>query len=262
MTGYLWAVRSIRDGHVPTFFALLMVLFLGGYVTHPATTYAQSEESTARASPVSIDFGADAVSRFVWRGIGFVTSPSIQPSISVQAYGVQVGTWGNYSLTPDGDNAAEHDFWLSYSVGLGASTLTLRAHDYYAPSTSSPFFDWRGAGEGSHRIELSARYVVSPRWPIHVFVARNVHNDPDGAWYVEAGYTTQLSDVTVRWAGGLTPKASTWYGVSHDAITLLNAHLRLEKTVALTDRYSVPLHAAVIVNPYTEQTYLVFGLSL
>ena len=258
----LQSARSVSGKLNPTLFVLLATLVLGWYAAHPLISYAQSDDDSARRSPVSIDFGADAVSRFVWRGIGFGTSPSIQPSVAIQAYGAEVGTWGNYSLTLDGDNAAEHDFWLSYTLGLGSSSLTLRAHDYYAPSVSSPFFDWSSAGEGSHIVELSARYFASPRLPIHVFVARNVHNDPDGSWYIEAGYTAQLDGVEVGLSGGLTQGASAWYGVAQQDVAVLNAQLRLAKTVALTEQFSVPLHAALVMNPYTEQTYLVFGLTL
>ena len=74
-----------------------------------STTQPETENSL-----ISIDFGADIMSRYVWRGTAFSTAPSIQPGMELCIGNLAFGDWGAYSF--DGiNNGAETDLYLTYS---------------------------------------------------------------------------------------------------------------------------------------------------
>lgn len=209
----------------------------------------------------ALRLGTDLVSRYVWRGLRFGDSPSVQPKVTFATGGLEVGAWGNYAVSTDEANAAETDFWLGYTLPTKAGTFAASLVDYFYPGPGSAFFDWQGGGQGSHTVEAGLRYTV-PRVPLYAAVSYNVHNDPDGSFYAEAGYTTALQGVELGAALGAVAGRSAWYGVAEDGWALTNVSLRFARTVGITEHFSLPLQAQLVLNPHTEQTYLVFGVSL
>jgi hypothetical protein len=59
----------------------------------------EAEESVSDKS-VTLNFGADVMSRYIWRGIDFGNSPAVQPSLFLSWRGLNVGAWGSYSFAP------------------------------------------------------------------------------------------------------------------------------------------------------------------
>ena len=55
------------------------------------------------------NFGADIVSRYVFRGIDFGESATVQPSISYSVGGLEIGTWASYATNPASADVNEHD---------------------------------------------------------------------------------------------------------------------------------------------------------
>ena len=78
------------------------------------------------ASAVNFDFGADAVSRYVWRGgDAGDDSPAIQPAISATWLdgSLETGYWGSYSIA-SGATGPEIDSYITYHAGPISISLT------------------------------------------------------------------------------------------------------------------------------------------
>src|SRR5690554_5376874 len=86
---------------------------------------------SASAQPIS--FGADLVSRYVWRGYEYGEAASIQPMLAYTYGGTEVGTWASYALVPDGALADEHDLWVAHTLDVGGAAFTLGLNSYYYP---------------------------------------------------------------------------------------------------------------------------------
>lgn len=186
------------------------------------------------------DLGADAVSRYVWRGAGFGTSPAIQPGISYALGSLEIGAWASYSLAPDADNGAENDLYLTYSIGDLGITLT----DYYFPE-SMDVFNYSDE-DAIHILEASASYGIGPA---SILAAVNFSGDADNSKYVEAGYDFYDKEgVTAGLSLGL---GDGMYAADGD-FALVSVGLSVAKD---------NLSASYIINPDTETNFLVFGYS-
>jgi hypothetical protein len=216
----------------------------------------------AQSAGVTLDFSAEVVSRYVVRGLDFGASPSVQPVVAASGYGFDVGTWGNYGLTgTDEGNGAELDFWIGYTQDLGsAGALRVGLVDYFFDGQR--FFEFGGDGTGAHYLEAQLRYERPAGLPVYVFAGRNIHNDADGSWYAEAGYSGTVGDVGLEAAAGVAGGESAWYRVEGSAPALINLQLKLSKRVPVTDAFALPVSATFTVNPHAERVFLVVGLSL
>ena len=207
----------------------------------------------------SFTLGADLVSRYVWRGVDFGESVSVQPTIAYSQGGFEVGTWASYSLSADGAGANEHDLWLGYTVETAAGSFAAGVTDYYFPTPDGPgFFTFDGNGEGAHWIEPYARYTGPAAFPITLYGAVFVHNDPDHSVYLEASLPVRVDGVELGLTAGAVPGASASYGT--DGFAVVNLGLSASKAIPITDRFALPVSVAYILNPELERSFLVFGL--
>lgn len=213
-------------------------------------------------SAVSLDFGAEVVSRYVIRGLDFGSSPSVQPVVVASAYGVDAGTWGNYGLTgADDGNGNEQDFWVGYTQDLGAAgSLRVALFDFFFGGSRVFAFD--GDGAGAHYLEAQLRYERPAGVPVYLFAGRHVHNEVDGSWYVEAGYTGSVGEVGLETSAGVAGGESAWYRVVGTAPALINLRAKLSKEIPVTEAFALPVSAAFTVNPHAERAFLVVGVRL
>lgn len=205
--------------------------------------------------------GSDVTSRYVWRGTDFGESVSIQPALSFSYGGLEIGSWASYSLAADGSSANEHDLWISYGFETeSAGSFAVGVTDYYFPSPGGVgFFDFSGDGEGAHWIEPFAAYSGPEAFPISLYASLFAHNDPDNSAYIEASYGFGTGDVELGLTVGAVTGESSFYGT--DGFSVVNIGLSASRDVPLTDRFSIPVSVSYILNPDTERTFLVFGLS-
>lgn len=218
------------------------------------------------AAPASaqVHLGADLMSRYVWRGFDFGESFSIQPTLEYSTARFSVGTWASYSIAADGSAANEHDLYASYTAGPVTFGLT----DYYFPAPPSSngvpsgaqFFNFDSDGEGAHYLEPSMGISGPDTFPISVYGAIVAYNDPDNSIYLEAQYPFTVDDVEIGITAGIVPMESAFYGTTGPAF--VNAGLSVSKTLPITETFSLPIGVSYIINPYTERSFLVFGLSL
>lgn len=232
-------------------FLAALFLLAAGFMAIPQN--AQSQE---------VSLGADVVSRYVWRGIDFGNSVSIQPSIEYSGQGFTAGTWASYAISPVENasagalGASEIDLYLSYDFGPIAIGVT----DYYFPNAGKKFFNFDDNGAGAHIIEPNISISGGEAFPLQLFGAINAYNDPDNSVYLEASLPFSAAGTDMVLTAGGVPMESAYYGTNEPGI--INLGLSVSKSLVITDTFSLPLSGSFIVNPYDAQAHLVFGLSL
>ena len=207
----------------------------------------------------SFSVGADFMSRYVWRGVDFGESLSIQPTLEFSAGDFAIGSWASYSIAADGAGANEHDLYLGYSFGGFYFGVT----DYYFPGPGAlAFSNFDSDGAGAHWIELNASVGGTDDFPLSISGNIFVHNDTQNSIYLEIGYPFTVEDVDLGVALGIVPQESAFYGTSSFGITVLG--LSASKEVPITDTFSIPLSVMYAINPTpgAARSFLVFGVSL
>ena len=216
---------------------------------------------TTTPALAQVSGGADFVSRYVFRGIDFGESFSVQPTLQYSSDGFTVGSWASYAITAGGAN--EHDLYVSYANGPIEVGLT----DYFFPvpggGESAEFFNFDSETTG-HILEPYLAFSGTQSFPISLYAAINAFasdaSDPDNSIYLEAGYGFMVEDVSLGLTVGFVPQESAFYGTT--APSFINLGLSASKAVEITDSFSLPLLVQYIINPESERTFFVFGFSL
>ena len=213
------------------------------------------------AASAQVNIGADLMSRYVWRGFDFGESFSIQPTLEYSEGPLTAGTWASYSLSADGGTANEHDLYIS----LSGENFSVGVTDYYFPSGGPAYLDQQVtspeffSGE-AHVLEPFASVTGPATFPVTLYGAVNVTNDDDYSTYLEASIPFTVEGVQLGLSAGVIPMASAYYGTTGPALT--KAALSASKAIPITDEFALPVGVSYIINPYTERTFLVFGISL
>ena len=209
-----------------------------------------------------VDLGVALYSRYIWRGLDFGDSPSFQPAVTFTAGGFSIGEWGAYSISGIGSVYSEDDLWASYAVSTPtAGTFTLIATDYFFPSAGMKYFNYKDKGNGAHTIEGGLSYGGPDSFPITLSGYINVYNDVDNTTYFEASYPFTVKSVSGSVVVGATGGGTNgFYGPTN--FQVINFGLNFSKDIEITDKFSLPISASIIVNPNIEQSYLIVGISL
>jgi hypothetical protein len=211
-------------------------------------------------SSAQLKFGTDIYSRYIWRGLNLGgDSPSLQPSLSYTVGGFSVGFWGAYSFPGSGVTYSENDIYASYTISTeNAGAFTLAATDYYIPSLGIPFGHYE-KDNGAHVIEGGLNYSGPEVFPISISGYYNLHNDVDNSVYLQIGYPFTIEEATLSLAVGFVPAKSTYYLTEKGAI--INVSITAAKSIAITDKFSVPVNVSYIINPDQDISFLAFGAS-
>lgn len=217
---------------------------------------AHPQQATAQVS-----FGADVMSRYVWRGFDFGNAVSVQPSLSYSKGGFEIGSWASYGIGSQSVGASEHDLWVGYGVDLGeGSSIGFGVTDYYFPNGGVGFFDFSDDG-GAHQIEPYVSYTGPSSLPISIWFSIFVHNEPDNAAYAEVSYPVMVSETELSLTAGIAPFESAFYA-NPDGPAVTNLSLSASRTAEITDSFSIPFSISYVLNPHQEVSYLLFGFSL
>jgi len=193
---------------------------------------------TAKAQEVST--GVDIYSTYVFRGVAFA-GPSIQPTVEFTAGGFAIGAWGSQGY----DGFQEMDLYAGYEFDFG---LSIGVTDYYYPGTD--YFD-----SDSHAFEINTGLDISN----FSLSANMILNEASGAGsagndlYFEAGLSLGAADLFVGAGDG-------WHSTD-GKFALVNVGIGTTKSIIITDTFSIPLRGTVILNPDSEQFYIVVGVS-
>ncbi|MFW5753394.1 MAG: hypothetical protein ACOCV9_01210 [Marinilabiliaceae bacterium] len=207
---------------------LLTVLFAGGMNTRAQT---------------NLDAGADLMSRYVWRGTDFGGSPSIQPYIEFSTGNFVLGAWGAYTTNMPG--AQEADLYTGYTFG---DVFSLALTDYYFPEDdmSDEYFDF----DNAHSLEISGELALDK---FSLLAGKFFAGADDQSLYFEAGYDFGQFQAFA----GAGNEAYTTDG----EFNLVNVGLGTGKDIPITDQFTLPLSASLILNPDSETLFMVVGVS-
>jgi hypothetical protein len=97
-----------------------------------------------------VGFGADAVSRYIFRGTDFGNAVTVQPSISYSTDSFEVGAWSSWAIDSGGAN--ENDLYVTVNAGPLAITVT----DYFFPANAPADFFSYSDGDAVHVLEAMA----------------------------------------------------------------------------------------------------------
>lgn len=231
-------------------FPLLVMFSMTVVLSSAVDVKAQDEES----SPFSA--GADFMSRYVWRGLDYGGSPSIQPYLEFSTGGLAIGAWGAYTTAFSNANAAgiqEMDLYATYTI---SKIITVGVTDYFFPQEfgyNYNYFDY-GSDTSAHIVEGMASFNGLEILPLSVLFGINLVNDDDNSMYVELGYSFSSLDFFVGAGNGIYT-AEGGFGV-------VNIGISSSREIAITESFSLPVSASLLTNPDAKQIHLVFGISL
>lgn len=214
------------------------------FLTFAVVALFLTQVQTVKAQDVSA--GVDLYSTYVWRGVAY-SGPSIQPYVEVGSGGFTLGAWGSQGI--DGSMAdgtvgfQEMDLYAGYSFDFG---LSLGVTDYYYPGTA--YFD-----DGSHAFELNAGFDVGDVTLSGNYIFAGGGSVGDDI-YFQLGYSLGEADLFVGGGDG-------WHSTDTE-FQVVNIGIGTTKDIVITESFTVPLSGSVILNPDTEQFYVVVGISL
>jgi len=250
---------------VSILFALLVLLPLTARPVEPAIR--ESKENRLR-----VNLSSDLVSRYIWRGTDFGSSPSIQPTLSLSGANFEAGCWSAFATN---NSFRELDLYLKYTF----KGITLCVTDYYvpeiggAPASPDPRYFVYTDQTTAHTVEASLQWKGGEKLPLwisgNIFLYGN-----DKRWgfnpekdtlattyysaYLEAGYSLALRDDHLDLFAGFTPSA----GAFGNAPGLVNIGITAYRTLKISDSLSLPLRGSLIFNPQASKAYFVLGITI
>jgi len=224
-----------------------------------------AQEASETASSTSFDLGMDIQSRYVWRGIQLGgNSASAQPWAEFTTGKLSIGAWGAYNLGGLGIGN-EADLYATYSI---SDAFSVTFTDYFFPGEGSGGYFPYNAG---HVFEGMVSFAGTEDFPIGIFVATNfggaIKYDDNGdekssySTYVELSYGTSIGETEFGlFAGGVFADDNGYYFTDGEGI--INVGISAAKEIKLSDSFSLPVNAKLILNPDSEDIFLTFGFSL
>lgn len=246
--------------------------------------------------PFRLNAGADLMSRYVWRGLDYGGSPSIQPTLSFGIGDFEIGYWGAMALT---NNYVEADLYAKYSLKGFSLTLT----DYYIPSAASALNDSRysfcknpdiinydtATAENldrytCHSVEATLQYKGPEKFPFSILVGTYIYGNDKSpqdtvftssglvqsvrfknrySTYIELGYVFAVKSFNFDVFVGATPFSSVYSTPAYNGgFAVVNTGITAYRSIKITENYSLPVKASAIFNPQTSGFHFVFGITL
>lgn len=207
--------------------------------------------------------GLDLTSTYVWRGTAF-SGVSFQPYLEYSVGNFAIGAWGSQgvdgiSAMSDADAVLgyqEMDLYLSYGFDFG---LSLGLTDYYYPGSKWGHFA-ADDSTGSHAFEINLGYEIKGFTISANYILNNTMNgalSDGGDMYFELGYGFENGVSAFIGAG------NGWHTANdgEDTFDVVNVGASYTKEIKITDTWSLPIGGSVILNPQTEQFYIVGTIS-
>jgi hypothetical protein len=228
-------------------------------------------ETAAGQDKLSLEPGADFVSRYIWRGTDYGNSPAIQPSLELGYKGFAFGAWGSYT-TNDG-NFQETDLYVSYTI---KEMFTIMVTDYFLPdgtASNNNYFEY-DLNQTGHVFEGALMFNGTEKIPVSLMVATNFagadamtyDNELQYSTYIELGYSAAIQETGFDFFIGGTPtkpdreQGETGYYGPYEGI--VNIGITATREIPVTDKFSLPVYVSVITNPQQENIFFVLGISL
>jgi len=216
---------------------------------------------------ISLNINCDIISRWIWRGVDYGSSPTIQPYLSITTGNFEFGTYGSVTTRntySDLELFAKYnyknlslvvtDYFFQDGLPLGGPTNTM------TPNTKYFNFDNHTTG---HLTEATLQYKtknlsLQANTFIYGWWDKDIYNKQKYSTYIEAAYSIYIKDNKLDIFVGGNPFDSPIYGKRN----IINTGITGYKTLNITDKYTIPLRVTLVTNPTTEKIYLVLGISL
>lgn len=210
---------------------------------------------------IETTISADIVSQYVWRGLD-LGNVSLQPTLGISHKGFSLTAWGSVGLTEPADTK-EFDLTATYTTG----GLNIGVTDYWfnaGPDPKNRYFKYDAHGT-NHVFEANIGYDFGPvslQWYTNFAGADGINKDGDRAYssYVELAAPFKLGGADWTATVGAVPFATDFYGVNGFSVT--NIAVQATKSIAITDKFALPVFASIATNPQAQKAYFVFGFSL
>ncbi|HKJ34076.1 MAG TPA: hypothetical protein VKA34_19755 [Balneolales bacterium] len=201
----------------------------------------------------SFNASMDIYNQYIWRGFDFGHAPSLQPTFAFDDSNLEIGVWGAFA-TIGKPAYTETDSYISYAIPINKSSLSLGITDYFFPSVSKgKYFDFNNY----HVFEANVGFTGPKSFPIGLSANVNfAGSDKQNSVYLQASYPILTADFTV----GFIPMKTSYYGLNKPGFVLLG--LGNTQDVKITNKFSLPVHGAIQVNPYTKNIFLLFGITI
>ncbi len=196
-----------------------------------------ADSSATSAQEVEVSTGVDLYSTYVFRGVAY-SGPSWQPSVELSTGGFAIGAWGSQGY----DGFQEMDLYAGYGFDFG---LYLGVTDYWYPGSQ-----WLDTDTHAYEFNLGYEIEDFSLAANYIFAGEGSVGDD---LYFEAGYSLDKADLFIGAGDG-------WHSTDGD-FALVNIGVGTSKEIAITDSFSVPVSGAVILNPDSEQLYILVGFS-
>lgn len=202
----------------------------------------------------SFNASVDLYNQYIWRGFNFGHAPSIQPSFTFDDSNFEIGVWGAFA-TIGKPAYTETDSYVTYTIPVKkGGGFSLGITDYFFPYVSQgKYFDF----SNYHVFEANVGYQGPKQFPIGLSANMNFAGmDKKNSMYLQVSYPILTAELDV----GFIPFKSSYYGVIKPALVLLG--ISNTQKVKITDKFSLPVHGGVQVNPYTKNIFLLFGVTI
>jgi hypothetical protein len=226
---------------------------------------------SAQESSLTLNVGADVMSRYIFRGTDYGNSPSIQPLVSLKCSNFEIGYWGAIATN---SFYQEIDLYAKYSIG----NLSFIFTDYYIPSiTGTPaspdtrYFVFEDKTT-AHTFEGAVAYQFGESFPLKLFGSvffygndkrwgfdeeKDSNEDTYFSSYLEIGYPFSIKGNTLDLFMGFTPTA----GAFGNTMGVVNLGVTATKNVKVTESFTLPVKSSLIYNPQLSNVHFVFGLT-
>ena len=212
--------------------------------------YGQEEKE----SVFSYDVEVDVVSSNVWRG-EYLSGVSIQPGLSVSAFGLTLGAWGSTDFF---GTYKELDFFISYEIGGFSVTLT----DYWWEGEHEPYFN--KLKRDNRYLEAGIGYTFSGKFPLSLGINTMISGDGDKdadnkqlfSTYITASYPFTVGNIDLEAGIGISP----WEGMFSSKFDVAAINLKASKNLQISPNLSIPLSVDLILAPARDNAFFVLGL--
>lgn len=248
-------------------FSLLLILFISPLFARGNHSYFSNNIEPVEKIPIVSDtlkfeFSANFQSRHIWRGSLTCSTWNIQPTVNYSKNNFLAGIWGAYTV----DNSyAEVDLYVAYTIG----DFTLALLDYFCPNESQKFnrlFDFNKTTT-QHTVDLTLSFNGTETFPIRFMASTLLWGDdinPSNgnnyySTYLEAGFIWERNpSQKFDFFMGATP----FKGYYAETFNLVSLGASINQNIIASKELTIPAFGKLIVNPYSENIFFVFGLTL
>ncbi len=246
--------------------AFVFIGFIGiglAFADKNSTTSSASVEKIPHTTDsLSIEFSANFQSRHVWRGSLTCNAWNIQPTFNVSKRNFLFGAWAAYTVN---NSYAEVDLYASYSHG----PFTVSILDYFCPNENlrfNRFFDINQSTT-QHTIDITVSFDGTKRFPFTLMASTLVWGDDLNpatgknffSTYLEAGYSWQRTPAQkFDFLVGFTP----FNGYYADKASVVAVGVGINQSIKINDHLKLPIFGKLLVNPYSQNIFFVFGFTL